>query len=69
MGYSAPKILFPKDCFGKLVILRDTFVDCHTHFSEHQGDQTSSARSGHKSEDIMRMQLTRACAKACEFVV
>ena len=69
MGYPAPKMFFPKDVFGKLIILGNAFLDCHSHLSKHQGDQAPSTRSGYKSEDIMRMQVTGVGAKAPVFVV
>lgn len=66
MSYSAPDMLSPKYHFGKLFILRNTFVDCHSHLPEHQSDQASGARSSHKSEDMMRMQLADSYVLGCE---
>jgi len=69
MGYSTPQMLFPENHPGKLFILRNTFVDCHSHLPKHQSDQPSGARSSHKLEDVMRMQLAGSCAEACESLV
>lgn len=66
MSYSAPEMLFPENFFRKLLILRNTFIDCHSHLSKHQGDQPSSARSSHKVEDMMRMQLVDIYVAICE---
>ena len=65
MGYSAPDMLPSKNHSGKLFILRNTFVDCHFHLPKHQSDQASGARSSHKPEDMMRMQLVDSYVLGC----
>ena len=69
MGYSAPEMLSPKYHFGKLFILRNTFVDCHPHLPKHQSDQAPGARSSHKLEDMMRMQLAESYALGCKNLI
>lgn len=69
MGDSAPETLFTEDHFGKLFILRNTFINCHSHLPKHQSDQSSGARSGHKLEDVVWMQLAESCAEAGKAVV
>lgn len=66
MGYSAPKMLFPENDFGKLFILLNTFVDCHSHLAKHQSDQPSGAGSSHELENMMRMQLVESYATVCK---
>lgn len=69
MGHSGPEMLSTEDHFGELFILRNTFINCHSHLPKHQSDQSSSARSGHKLEDVVWMQLAESCAEAGKALV
>ncbi len=55
MCYSASKMLFPENHFGKHLVLRNAFVDCHPHLPKHQSYQPSGACSSHKLEHMTRM--------------
>ena len=69
MGHSASEMLSPKDYFGKLFILRNTSVDSHAHLPKHQSNQSPCARSSHKLEDMIRMQLVERHALGREFLL
>ena len=62
MGQSPPEMLLPENLFGQVFILRYTFVNCHSHLSQHQSDQPSGARSSNKLEDMIWVHLAESYA-------
>ena len=69
MGHSAPQMLSPENYLGKRFILRNTFIDSHSHLPKHQSDQSPCARSSHKLEDMVRMQLVERHVLGREFLL